>query len=130
MNVILGFSQELTESIQTMSPEQKEAVDIINQNRSSLLGLMNSIIEFSDLQSKKQKNEISSVTIVDIVEPLDKNIKDITGVKDIEFAYGKISSSLKFSTDRKKFESLLNNLIRLVSKNYFSEKDLLLCLSC
>ena len=116
MNVILGFSQELTESIQNMSPEQKEAVDIINQNRSSLLGLMNSIIEFSDLQSKKTENVISSVTIVDIVEPLDKNIKDITGVKDIEFAYGKISSSLKFSTDRKKFESLLNNLIRLISK--------------
>jgi PAS domain S-box-containing protein len=116
MNVILGFSQELTESIPNMSPEQKEAVDIINQNRSSLLGLMNSIIEFSDLQSKKIENEISSVTIVDIVEPLDKNIKDITGLKDIEFAYGKISSSLKFSTDKKKFESLLNNLIRLVGK--------------
>jgi len=116
MNVILGFSQELSESIPNMSPEQKEAVDIINQNRSSLLGLMNSIIEFSDLQSKKTKNEISNVTIVDIVEPLDKNIKDITGLKDIEFAYGKISSSLKFSTDKKKFESLLNNLIRLVSK--------------
>lgn len=116
MNVILGFSQELTESIENMSPEQKEAVDIINQNRSSLLGLMDSIIEFSDIHSKKAENEISLVTIVDILEPLDKNIKDITGVKDIEFAYGKISSSLKFSTDKKKFESLLNNLIRLVSK--------------
>ncbi|MCW8803802.1 MAG: PAS domain S-box protein [Ignavibacteriaceae bacterium] len=116
MNVILGFSQELTESIENMSPEQKEAVDIINQNRSSLLGLMDSIIEFSDIHSKKAENEISVVTIVDIVEPLDKNIKDITGFKDIEFAYGKISSSLKFSTDKKKFESLLNNLIRLVSK--------------
>lgn len=116
MNVILGFSQELTESIENMSPEQKEAVDIINQNRGSLLGLMDSIIEFSDIHSKKAENEISAVTIVDIVEPLDKNIKHITGLKDIEFAYGKISSSLKFLTDKKKFESLLNNLIRLVSK--------------
>mgnify|MGYP005839716543 CR=1 FL=1 len=116
MNVILGFSQELTESIENLSPEQKEAADIINQNRSSLLNLMNSIIEFSDIQSKKVSNEISEVTIVDIIEPLDKNIKEITGQKEIEFAYGKISSSLKFSTDRRKFESLLNNLIRIVSK--------------
>ncbi|NWG27660.1 MAG: PAS domain S-box protein [Ignavibacteriaceae bacterium] len=116
MNVILGFSQELTESIENLSPEQKEAADIINQNRSSLLSLMNSIIEFSDIQSKKVSNEISEVTIVDIIEPLDKNIKEITGQKEIEFAYGKISSSLKFSTDRRKFESLLNNLIRIVSK--------------
>jgi CheY-like chemotaxis protein len=97
-------------------------VDIINQNRSSLLGLMDSIIEFSDIQSKKVENEITVVTIVDIVEPLDKNIKDITGVKDVEFAYGKISSSLKFSTDKKKFESLLNNLIRLVSKITLDKK--------
>jgi PAS domain S-box-containing protein len=116
MNVILGFSQELTESIENLSPEQKEAADIINQNRSSLLSLMNSIIEFSDIQSKKVSSEISEVTIVDIIEPLDKNIKEITGQKEIEFAYGKISSSLKFSTDRRKFESLLNNLIRIVSK--------------
>lgn len=116
MNVILGFSQELTESIENLSPEHKEAADIISQNRSSLLSLMNSIIEFSDIQSKKVSNEISEVTIVDIIEPLDKNIKEITGQKEIEFAYGKISSSLKFSTDRRKFESLLNNLIRIVSK--------------
>jgi len=116
MNVILGFAQELTESIENLSPEQKEAVDIINQNRGSLLGLMNSIIEFSDIQSKIADTEISTVSITDIIEPLDKNIKEITGLKDVEFAYGKISSSLKFSTDRKKFESFLNNLTRLISR--------------
>ena len=43
MNVILGFTQELTESLENPSPEQKEAIDIINQNRLSLLSLMNSI---------------------------------------------------------------------------------------
>ncbi len=116
MNVILGFAQELTESIEKLSPEQKEAVEIINQNRSSLLGLMNSIMEFSDVQSKIKETEISTVSITDIVEPLDKNIKELTGIKDAELAYGKISSSLKFSTDKKKFENLLNNLIRLVGR--------------
>lgn len=116
MNVILGFAQELTESIENLSPEQKEAVDIINQNRSSLLGLMNTIIEFSEIQSKLDKSEISKISITDVIEHLDKNIKEITGSKEVELAYGKISSSLKFSTDRKKFESFLNNLTRLVSR--------------
>lgn len=116
MNVILGFAQELTESIENLTPEQKEAVDIINQNRTALLGVMNSIIEYSDIQSDKETAGIVEVPVVDIIETLDKNIRDITGLRSVEFAYGKISSSLKFKTDKKKFESLINNILRLVSR--------------
>jgi len=116
MNVILGFAQELSESIDELSPEQKEAIDIINQNRNSLLGIMNSIIEFSEIQQKKSELQIEEFAITQIVESLDKNIKDVTGLIDVEFAYGRISSSLKFETDRKIFESIVNNLIRMVSK--------------
>jgi len=116
MNVILGFAQELSESIDELTPEQKEAIDIINQNRNSLLGIMNSIIEFSEIQKKKSQLQIEEFAITQIVESLDKNIKDVTGLSDVEFAYGRISSSLKFETDRKIFESIVNNLIRMVSK--------------
>ena len=116
MNVILGFAQELTESIENLTPEQKEAVDIINQNRASLLGLMNSIIEYSDIQSDKETTGTVDVPVVDIIENIDKNIKEITGLRDAEFAYGKISSSLKFKTDKKKFEGLINNILRLISR--------------
>ncbi len=116
MNVILGFAQELSESIDELTPEQKEAVDIINQNRNSLLGIMNSIIEFSEIQQKKSDLQIEEFGITQIVESLDKNIKDVTGLSDVEFAYGKISSSLKFETDKKIFESTISNLIRMVSK--------------
>jgi PAS domain S-box-containing protein len=116
MNVILGFTQELTESLENPSPEQKEAIDIINQNRLSLLSLMNSIIEYSDIQFNSSEEKISEISITDIIESFDKNINDITGVKDLKFAYGKISSSLKFFVDKKQFLSLLNNLFRLISK--------------
>ena len=116
MNVILGFTQELTESLENPSPEQKEAIEIINQNRLSLLSLMNSIIEYSDIQFNNSETEISEISITDIIESFDKNINDITGNKDLKFAYGKISSSLKFFADKKQFLSLLNNLFRLISK--------------
>jgi PAS domain S-box-containing protein len=116
MNVILGFTQELAESIENPSPEQKEAINIINQNRFSLLSLMNSIIEYSDIQFNNSGAEISEISITDVIESFDKNINDIIGVKDLKFAYGKISSSLTFFADRKKFLSLLNNLFRLISK--------------
>lgn len=126
MNVILGFAQELTEGIDNLTLDQKEAVEIINQNRGKLLSTMNAIIEYSEVQKKKDEWDISEITITKVVEELDKYIYEIIGSRDIEFAYGKISSSLQFSTDKTKFDCLLSNLIRLVStlcqdnKIYFS----------
>ena len=126
MNVILGFAQELTEGIDNLTPDQKEAVEIINQNRGKLLSTMNAIIEYSEVQKKKDEWDITEITITKVVEELDKYIYEIIGSRDIQFAYGKISSSLQFSTDKAKFDCLLNNLIRLVSnlckdnKIYFS----------
>ena len=126
MNVILGFAQELTEGIDNMTPDQKEAVEIINQNRGKLLSTMNAIIEYSEVQKKKDEWDITEITITKVVEELDKYIYEIIGSREVQFAYGKISSSLQFSTDKAKFDCLLNNMIRLVSnlckdnKIYFS----------
>jgi PAS domain S-box-containing protein len=116
MNVILGFSQELTEGVENLNPDQKEAVEIINQNRSELLNIMNSIIEFSEIQNKKDEWNLSDIAITDVVEELNNDITEITGSTSIEFAFGKISSSLTFTTDKQKFDCLLNNLVRLISK--------------
>jgi CheY-like chemotaxis protein len=116
MNVILGFAQELADGIEDSTPEQKEAVEIINQNRINLLNTMNSIIEFTETQQGKSDLNIAEFGITDLIDKLDRSIIEITGNQNIEFAYGKISSSLKFETDKSKFESLMNNLIRLISR--------------
>lgn len=116
MNVILGFTQELVESIDSPSPEQKEALDIINQNRASILGLMNTIIEFADTQYNKDAAEISEIPVTEIIENYEKNLNEITGIRDIEFAYGKISSSLRFGIDKKKLVNLLNIIFRFIGR--------------
>jgi len=116
MNVILGFTQELMESIETPSPEQKEAIDIINQNRVLILSLMNTIIEFSDIQFNKPEVELSEVAVTELIENFEKTLNEVTGIRDLEFAYGKISSSLRFNIDKKKFLNLLSNLFRLVGR--------------
>ena len=115
MNVILGFTQELVESLESPSPEQKEAMDIINQNRVFILSLMNTIAEFSDIQFNKAEAEQSEVQVTEIINVYEKSLNEVTGIRDLEFAYGRISSSIRFKIDRKKFFSLLNNLFRLVS---------------
>jgi len=116
MNVILGFTQELVESIESPSPEQKEAIDIINQNRVLILGLMNTIVEYVELQFNNEESDLTEIPITEVIENYEKNLNEITGIRDIEFAYGKISSSLRFNIDRKKFFNLINNLYRLIGR--------------
>ncbi|RKY90264.1 MAG: hypothetical protein DRQ13_12855, partial [Ignavibacteriae bacterium] len=126
MNVILGFAQELTEGIENLTPDQKEAVEIINQNRGKLLSTMNAIIEYSEIQRNKDEWNIIILNSIKVVEEINKDIYEITGSRDIDFAFGKISSSLQFETDKQKFDCLMNNLIPLVyrmvkeNKIYFS----------
>lgn len=114
INAILGFVQELTESIQTKTPEQKEAAKIINQNRASLLHTLNTIAEFTSLQRNEYEINFEEVHITEVVEKLQKEIEEFSGLRGTEFAYGKISSSIKFKTDKMKFMSLLSLLIRMV----------------
>ena len=116
MNVILGFTQELVESLDNPSPEQKEAIDIINQNRVLILSLMNTIVEFSDIQFNKTEVEQSEIQVTEVIDLYEKTLNEITGIRDLEFAYGRISSSLRFNVDKKKFLNLMNNLFRLVSR--------------
>jgi PAS domain S-box-containing protein len=116
INVIIGFSQELISSTENPTEEQKEAADIINQNRIKMMDTMNSVVEYSDIMQNKSPLKVETITITEIIEKLDTNIKDISGINDILFSYGKISSSLKFKSDNQKFESFILSLIKVVSR--------------
>ncbi|MFO7524662.1 MAG: PAS domain S-box protein [Ignavibacteriaceae bacterium] len=130
MNVILGFAQELTDSINNPSADQKEASELINQNKIKLLSTMNSVVEYSEILQHKFKLNSSEVSITQIIDNLDKKIPELINNQDTEFSYGKISSSLVFSTDHQKFETLIASLIKVISrlikdkKLYFSSYQL------
>ena len=126
INVILGFVQELTEGFDNPTPEQKEATDIINQNRDRLLNTMNSVIEYSNIEKKDYRITPEEIAITQVIDQLYNDFKDLVGTRDIEFAYGKISSSLKFETDKQKFQTLIGMLVKIAAqiskekKIYFS----------
>lgn len=116
VNVIIGFSQELVGSLENPSSEQKEAAELINQNRIKILDVMNSVAEYSDIIQNKTEFKKEKISITEIIDDLDNNINEITGINDIQFGYGKISSSLSFITDKQKFESLIHSLIKVIAR--------------
>jgi len=107
MNVILGFVQELVENIEKPTLEQKESIEIIEQNREVLLQTMNSLLEYSHLEQGKIEFNSKKFLFTDIVETLQKRTLKIAKTRNIEFSYGKISSSLNIETDVQKLETLL-----------------------
>ncbi len=116
INVILGFVQELTEGIENPTSEQKEATEIINQNRDRLLNTMNSVVEYANIQKNEIELKPREVGITEIIDKLHNDFREIAGTDDFEFAYGKISSSLRFETDKARFQNLMYQLVKIVTR--------------
>jgi PAS domain S-box-containing protein len=133
INVIIGFVQELTDNASNLTPDQKEAADIINQNRTTLLNTMNSIMEYSNMGKDNYDLAPRNISITEIIDFLQKDIEELSGSAGVDFAYGKISSSLRFESDKSKLQHLISLLLRIIiqltkeKKIYFSayqaEKD-------
>ncbi|MEW6195924.1 MAG: PAS domain S-box protein [Bacteroidota bacterium] len=112
INVILGFTQELWESLGTPSDEQKEAVDIIKENQKLLMQIMDNAVEYSALQQKVIKFRPEEFRFVEILDELKENTKKFSESKKLEIVYGKISSSLTAETDRQKLVSLISEFLK------------------
>jgi PAS domain S-box-containing protein len=111
INVILGFVQEINESIEEPNDEQKEAVDIINQNRQKLLQTMNSIAEFSELEQSSLELKKQEIQITEIIDGMQED--DVIAKNNFKLSFGKISSSLKFVSDKYKFQTFVNSFVKI-----------------
>ncbi len=108
INVIIGFAQELSESIIDPSEEQHEAIQIITENQRLLMKIMDNASEYVTLESKKIELNPEKVVFVELIEDLQNNLRELTESKNKSFSYGKISSSLSIQTDKHKLLTLLN----------------------
>ena len=122
INVILGFVRELTDSIEVLTPDQKEADDIINQNRISLLNTMNTIIDYINVSGSSIKLNITEIKITDIIDNVQKDINNLVSQKNVQLSYGKISSSLIFSSDEQHMRSLIYLLLLMIIHGKKEEK--------
>lgn len=112
LNVILGFTQELGESIDNPNEEQKEAIEIIKENQKILLQIMDNAVEYSQLEQKVIKFRTEEIKFVEILDEVKESVKKSAEARKIEIHYGKISSSLVIETDKQKFIYLLSLFLK------------------
>lgn len=112
INVILGFIQEINESIDNPNDEQKEAIDIIKENQKLLLQIMDTAAEYSAFEDNKVQFKPKEITFVDLLEEIQTTTERTARSNNIELTYGKISSSLKLTTDKHHFTTLITQFIK------------------
>lgn len=116
INVIIGFAQELAESITEPDDEQKESVDIIRDNQKTVVELMDNAIQYAQLIQHQIEISPTMVKFVDVIDAVENNVSKISKTENVSFAYGKISSSLKFVTDKEKMITITSFLVEFAMK--------------
>lgn len=112
INAIFGFSQELSESIENKTADQKEAVEIISQSRNTLLETMNSVIEYASFTAMNEGKE-ENISMPDVINEIQNADEGKRGKSEIKFI--KVSSSLKFTTYKEKFIKFITLLMKVTS---------------
>ena len=112
INVILGFVQEINDSLENPNTEQIEAIDIIKENQKLLLQTMDTAAEYSALEDNKIQFKPVELIFVDLLEEIQSTTERTAKSNKLELTYGKISSSLKLTTDKHHFSILVTQFIK------------------
>ena len=81
-----------------------------------LLNSINTAAEYSKVNETIEHLKIEKINITDVVDEIHGDFHNIIGSNVVDFAYGKISSSLSFATDKENFMKLINLLVKITTK--------------
>ena len=112
INVILGFTKEIEESIHSPNEEQKEAIDIIKENQKLLLQIMDNAVEYSTLEQKIIKFRPEYFKLSDIIEDIKENTRKAVEDKKVTIDFASVPSDIAIETDKAKLSSLLSLFLK------------------
>lgn len=111
LNAVLGFSQMLTSpDFELDSAEKKEFGELIMQNSTMLMNLINEILDISRIELNRQKYVISEVEVVKVINTAVASARaDLSDDLSIELIPH--VDRLVIDTDANKFYQVITNLI-------------------
>ncbi len=101
INVIIGFTQELLESLENPTEEQRESAQIISENQRALMQLIDAATEYVALEQNQVRVKPEEFGIVEILDKVEESVSKIARAHDVELKYGKISSSITLKHDKR-----------------------------
>ncbi len=106
---ILGFAQILNEELQ--NAEQKELADLLIKSGKRLLNTLESILEFSQLESSRANLKIVELNLTESTEYLYDKFKERANEKKLEFKISQNERDIIVLGDQKLLNHALSNII-------------------
>ncbi|MCB9206534.1 MAG: response regulator [Ignavibacteriales bacterium] len=116
VNVILGFVQEIIDSVDNPTEEQSESAKIIKDNQQILLQAMNTAVQFAQLDENKIKIRIEEFVVNNYIVDLQDSISRVSEKENVEVVFNDIPDSLTINHDRAKLLAALSYFINFVVK--------------
>jgi two-component system sensor histidine kinase BarA len=109
LNAILGFSKELHSD--SLPPEKREQVSIINAAADNLLSIVNDVLDFSKIEAGKLKINNHPFSPNEMLENMVSVMAKSAHLKKLEFIYNLEPLPEKLIGDSYRIKQVLNNLL-------------------
>ena len=107
LNAIIGFSGILSED-KTLTPKQRETLDIITNSGEHLLGVINEILDLSKIEAGKMERNEETFEFVPLVKSVYEMLSMKASEKRIAFNFAAITTMPgEVVTDRSKLRQIL-----------------------
>lgn len=118
---LAGFIEN--ESTNSLSPQHREYLEIIQRSGKELIQLINDLLDVSQLESGKRNLEVKEINLQDLFEIVIAENKAHADRKNIELHYSMGDEKLKLSADYLQMKQVLNNLVSNAIKFSHSGKS-------
>jgi signal transduction histidine kinase/ligand-binding sensor domain-containing protein/CheY-like chemotaxis protein len=111
LNAIIGFSEILGED-RTLTPKQRETIDIINNSGEHLLDVINEILDLSKIEAGKMERHDETFEFLPLLKSVHEMLSFKAREKRIAFTFSaRTKLPGEIVTDRSKLRQILINLI-------------------
>lgn len=112
MNAILGFSELLLRQFhQRCDPQQVNMIERISRNGQHLLSLIESLLDFSQLEATRLQLQLEPFDLMDLVNTTAEELRSLAEQKGLSLTMNFTPSSLMVINDRDRLRQILVNLI-------------------
>ncbi len=121
VNVILGFVQEIVDSIEKPTEEQEESAQIIKDNQHLLLQTMNTAVQYAQLEEGQIQFNSEKFEINKYLIDLKDSISRLSEKENKNIVFENIPETISLEHDRAKLLAAISYFIKFVTKLTDSE---------
>ncbi len=116
VNVILGFVQEIIDSIDKPTEEQEESAKIIKDNQQLLLQTMNIAVQYSKLEENKLPIKNEEFVLNKYLLDLKDSLSGISEKENVEIVFVQLEEEITLKNDRQKLLAAVSYFIKSAIK--------------